>query len=49
MLMKKEAVLIMNARLCHCWCDLRPYRGRLKIVLRLFLKYGILGAAIRGA
>lgn len=34
---------------CHCRCDLRPYRGRLKIVLRLFLKYGILGAAIRGA
>lgn len=29
--------------------DLRPYRGRLKIVLRLFLKYGILGAAMRGA
>lgn len=33
---------------CLYRCDLCPYRGRFKIVLRLFLKYGILGAAMRG-
>ena len=30
---------------CHCRCDLRPYRGRLKIVLRPFFEIWYIGCS----